>query len=121
MFPLNRFGAALLAPLVSLSLLSSPVHAAEATVGASPDDDTFMLLREAARRDDGPKASVYAARLANHDIPSYVDYYRLKPRLKEAAPAEVREFFKRYEGMAIADRLRNDWLLELGARRDWTN
>jgi soluble lytic murein transglycosylase len=33
--------------------------------------------------------------------------------------AEIRDFLKRYDGTAIADRLRNDWLLELGRTGDW--
>jgi soluble lytic murein transglycosylase len=83
------------------------------------EDDSFLLLRDAVRQDDASKAEFYAARLTNYSIPSYVDYYRLKSRLKDAAPSEIRDFFKRYEGQAIVDRLRNDWLLELGRKRDW--
>jgi soluble lytic murein transglycosylase len=82
-------------------------------------DDSFLLLRDAVRQDDAAKAEFYAARLTDYSIPSYVDYYRLKARLKDASGAEVRDFMKRYEGQAIVDRLRNDWLLELGRKRDW--
>ncbi|RZT05887.1 soluble lytic murein transglycosylase [Duganella sp. CF402] len=83
------------------------------------EDDSFLLLRDAVRQDDASKAEFYAARLNNYSIPSYVDYYRLKSRLKDASSSEIRDFFKRYEGQAIVDRLRNDWLLELGRKRDW--
>ncbi|MBA5685672.1 lytic transglycosylase domain-containing protein [Rugamonas apoptosis] len=84
------------------------------------EDDAFLLLRDAVRQDDASKVAFYADRLANYQIPSYVDYYRLKSHLRDAANSEVREFLRRYEGSAIADRLRNDWLLELGRKRDWT-
>src|SRR5450830_1897042 len=49
--------------------------------------------------------------LARYVIASYVDYYRLKPRVRDftAPVAEIRDFLTRYEGSAIADRLRNDW------------
>jgi soluble lytic murein transglycosylase len=30
-------------------------------------------------------------------------------------------FLQRYQGEAIADRMRNDWLLVLGKKRDWAN
>jgi len=83
------------------------------------EDDAFLLLRDSVRREDASKAEFYAARLNGYSIPSYVDYYRLKSRFKDAAYAEVRDFLKRYEGSAIADRMRNDWLLELGRKRDW--
>jgi soluble lytic murein transglycosylase len=96
----------------------APVPAAANT---QADDDTFLLLREAARQDDAAKANALASRLPAYAIPSYVDYYRLKPRLREATEEEIRAFLRRWEGSAIADRLRNDWLLELGRRRDWAN
>lgn len=86
---------------------------------ATDDDDVFLALRDAARRNDATQAAELAARLPNYAIPSYVDYYRLKPRLKDASGAEIRDYLARYDGMAIADRLRNDWLLELGRKRDW--
>ena len=85
----------------------------------SGDDDTFLALREAARRDDAISVSLLADRLPNFAIPSYIDYYRLKVRLRGAAPTEIRAFLARYDGTAIADRLRNDWLLELGRTRNW--
>jgi soluble lytic murein transglycosylase len=95
-----------------------PQAAADA---AREQDALFLQLREAARQNDAGKAAELAARLPNYAIPSYVDYYRLKPRLKDAPNEEILDFLKRYEGSAIADRLRNDWLLELGRKRDWAN
>ncbi|MBB5370336.1 soluble lytic murein transglycosylase [Janthinobacterium sp. K2Li3] len=83
------------------------------------DDDAFLLLRDAARKDDIEKADFYADRLTNYQIPSYVDYYRLKPRIKQLTEAQFRDYLNRYQGSAIADRFRNDWLLELGRKRDW--
>jgi soluble lytic murein transglycosylase len=93
-------------------------------VPAAPSDaqdELFAQLREAARKGDADKAAELAARLPDYPIPSYVDYYRLKPRLRDASNDEVLAFLKRWEGSAIADRMRNDWLLELGRRRDWFN
>jgi soluble lytic murein transglycosylase len=83
-------------------------------------DDAFLLLRDSVRRDDASKAEFYAGQLTSYAIPSYVDYYRLKSHFKDASNAEVYDFLKRYEGSAIADRLRNDWLLELGRKREWS-
>ncbi|MES2017564.1 MAG: transglycosylase SLT domain-containing protein [Pseudomonadota bacterium] len=86
-----------------------------------PGDDAFGMLREAARAGDANRAEAYAASLGQYVIPSYVDYFRLKPRLAAASADEVRAFLARYKGTAIADRLRDDWLLELGRARDWIN
>jgi soluble lytic murein transglycosylase len=99
--------------------LAPAVFAAGAETRA--DDDAFLLLRDAVRQNDPAKADFYADRLGAYPIASYVDYYRLKPRLKTLGVEQFRDFLKRYEGSAIADRFRNDWLLELGRTRDWLN
>ncbi len=83
------------------------------------DDDTFLLLREAARQNDAARTNALASRLPSYLLASYVDYYRLKPRLRDATAEEIREVLRRHEGSAVADRLRSDWLLDLGRRRDW--
>ncbi|WP_317203329.1 lytic transglycosylase domain-containing protein [Janthinobacterium sp.] len=97
--------------------LSPLVHGADTRA----DDDAFLLLRDAARQDDAAKADFYADRLGTYSAAAYVDYYRLKPRLRELGEEQIRGFLTRYEGSAIADRFRNDWLLELGRKRDWLN
>lgn len=98
-----------------------PVQAAVPGTAAAADDETFLLLHEAARQDDAAKANALASRLPNYGLASYVDYYRLKPRLREASGEEIRAFLRRYDGSAIAERMRNEWLLELGRARDWAN
>jgi soluble lytic murein transglycosylase len=108
------------APAPAALTPAAPIPAA-ANDAAREQDALFLQLREAARQNDAAKAAELAARLPSYAIPSYVDYYRLKPRLASASNEEVLDFLKRYEGSAIADRLRNDWLLELGRKRDWPN
>jgi soluble lytic murein transglycosylase len=124
MFPSKLFAAAVLAGSCLSSYAAVPDVPAATPVPLAPadtraDDDAFLLLREAARQDDAAAAAGYAARLPNYAIPSYVDYYRLKPRIRDASADEIRDFLTRYQGSAIADRMRNDWLLELGRMRDW--
>jgi soluble lytic murein transglycosylase len=108
-----------LAMVASTFVVAAPAVDARGLASLATDDDVFMALRDAARRDDADKAAELAARLPNYAIPSYVDYYRLKPRIKDATPDEIRAYLAKYDGDAIADRLRNDWLLELGKKRDW--
>ena len=105
--------------LVAVCAASPLAFAQDSASDTRKEDDAFLLLRDSVRRDDAAKAEFYAARLTDYSIPSYVDYYRLKAHFKDASQAEVRAFLKKYEGSAIADRLRNDWLLELGRKRDW--
>ena len=118
-----KFLPKLLAGAVLAATFLTSVSAQSTEGAATPraGDDTFMLLREAARKNDAARANAYASRLPAHDMPDYVDYYRLKPRLRTAPAEEVRSFLARHEGTAVANRLRNDWLLELGRARDWAN
>ena len=51
----------------------------------------------------------------------WVDYWELTNRLGEVQQAELDAFSARWSGTYVEDRLRNDWLLELGRRRDWAN
>jgi soluble lytic murein transglycosylase len=82
-------------------------------------DDQFISLRSAALSGDLQTSKRLAVQLADHDIPSYVEYYRLRANIRAASSSEIRDFLSQYDGSAIADRLRNDWLLDLGLRRDW--
>ncbi|MDP3844207.1 MAG: transglycosylase SLT domain-containing protein [Oxalobacteraceae bacterium] len=107
--------------LAAAALVLLPAaHAQFKQTGLFGEDEDFIALRDAARNDDAEKTDRIASRLSNYAIDSYVNYYRLKTRLKSASEAEIRAFLARYDGTAIADRLRNDWLLELGRMRDWT-
>ncbi len=108
--------------LATMVAVLSPYTNAEAAKPSKTfvnDDDRFMALRDAAMHDDAAQADEYAAALAQYSIPSYVDYYRLKTRLRTASADEFKNFLSKYEGSAIADRLRNDWLLVLGQRGEW--
>ena len=83
-------------------------------------DDAFLELRDAVRKPDSARVARLAQELANYPVPSYVEYYRLRVRLDSATEQEILRFIQRYRGSAIADRLRNDWLLLLGRRGQWT-
>ena len=55
-----------------------------------------------------------------HALVMWVDYWELANRLNTAQQPELDGFYKRWSGTYVEDRLRNDWLLELGRRRDFT-
>lgn len=118
MFPNKLFSRVICFAAAALFLLPA-AHAQKRPVGFASDDDAFLALREASRRNDAARAGEIAAGLGTYPIPSYVDYYQIKPRVKDASADEILAFITRYNGSAIADRLRNDWLLELGKRGDW--
>ena len=113
--------AASVPPVPGAVTVPAAPGAAPQNEAARVDDDTFLLLREAARQNDSARANALSSRLPNYVLAPYVDYYRIKPRLREAGADEIRALLQRHQGTAVADRLRTDWLLELGRARDWTN
>jgi soluble lytic murein transglycosylase len=83
--------------------------------------DVVLEARDALRRRDRNRlaAARAAAAAARSPLASWVDYWELGNRLGEASQADLNEFYSRWSGTYVEDRLRNDWLLELGRRRDW--
>ena len=84
-------------------------------------DESFRQLRDAARKEDAARATRLADSLKDYPVPSYVDYYLLKSDLRNASEEEVDTYLSRYKGSAIADRLRNDWLLIQGRNGNWAS
>lgn len=105
--------------LLGFVLTGLPSAQARNLVSTPGQDDAFIQLRTAVRKEKAGRAEELASQLADYPIPSYVEYYRLKSRLRAAGEAEIRAFLAKYDGSAIADRLRNDWLLDLGYKRRW--
>jgi soluble lytic murein transglycosylase len=89
----------------------------------APANDVAVQAREAwVKRDRNRLASLAdAARRQNHPLAGWVEYFELNARLGEVRQPEMDAFYARYPGSYVEDRLRNDWLLELGRRRDWAN
>ncbi|MDR2990801.1 MAG: lytic transglycosylase domain-containing protein [Burkholderiaceae bacterium] len=56
-----------------------------------------------------------------HPLEPWAAYWELKTHLETADPAEVAAFLAHWPGTYQEDRLRNDWLLLLGKRRDWAS
>ncbi|KQR74779.1 lytic transglycosylase [Burkholderia sp. Leaf177] len=129
---LKRVYLAAATALAAITLIGCSTASAvrpPADYSLSQDDRTFIQLREAARANDAGRAMQLAAQIPNYPAPGYVEYFTLKPQLFDSqgharidAPDEpVLSFLQRYDGQAIADRMRNDYLVVLGARHDWRN
>ncbi len=91
-------------------------------------DRMFIDLREAARKNDIFRTQQLSSNLATYPFDDYVMYFRIKPQLFDSsggprgdysADTQVVAFLNQYQGTALADRMRNDWLLVLGKRKDW--
>ncbi|KQW51269.1 MULTISPECIES: lytic transglycosylase domain-containing protein [unclassified Roseateles] len=92
--------------------------------GAQPGPgDLAVQAREAWVKRDRPRLASLAdtARRQNDPLAGWVDYFDLNARMAEIRQPDMDAFYARYPGSYVEDRLRNDWLLELGRRRDWAN
>lgn len=105
------------AVLAFAALLSQQPAAAQ----NNTNDDVLVQMKQAFQRGDKARLTGLLPQARGHALEPWAAYWELKARLQEAAPNEVQDFFARYPGTYQEDRLRNDWLLLTGQRRDWDN
>jgi soluble lytic murein transglycosylase len=118
--PSRRLVRATLSPFASMLLVLLAVLPGPATAAMSGDALVLAARDAYGKRDAAALASVRAQLAAQrHPLASWADYWDLNLRLARASVPEVESFYSRWSGTYAEDRLRNDWLLELGKRRDW--
>ena len=114
----RRWSAVLLWALaLSIGVIVAPVAQAQS------GDNTILDAREAYRKKDKNRlaATRAAAQAISHPLAMWADYWDLTNRLADVQQDDLDAFYARWAGTYVEDRLRNDWLLELGKRRDWRN
>ena len=103
-------------PLVAVSVLAAT---APLVLAQNRGDDTLLEMQQAFRKGDRKRLEQLLPAAQGHALEPWAAYWELKARLGEAQPQEVQGFLQRYAGSYQEDRLRNDWLLLLGQRRNW--
>jgi len=90
---------------------------------AQAGDDLVLQANEALRQKDLARLGLFReqALAQKHPLASWVDYWDIGARLTNMQQRDLDAFYARWPGTYVEDRLRNDWLLELGKRRDWDN
>jgi len=106
----------ILTPLLAASLWTT---AATPALAQNRGDDVLLEMQQAFRKGDKAKLTQLLPSARGHVLEPWAAYWELKARLEEASADEILGFFKRWPGTYQEDRLRNDWLLLLGQRRDW--
>ncbi|PWW45681.1 soluble lytic murein transglycosylase [Melaminivora alkalimesophila] len=115
----------ILTPLLAGATLAAAtlsVHAqgiAPAAAQVAAGDEAVLEMHKAFRRGDKARLAQLLPTAQGHPLEPWAAYWELRARLEEAQPAEVLAFLQRWSGTYQEDRLRNDWLLLLGQRRDW--
>ena len=113
------FAAAGLAHTEAARAQSAELPAASAPAPAATADSVILDMREAFRRGDKARLASLLPLVRGHALEPWAAYWGLKVRLEDASAQDVQDFLTRYAGTYQEDRLRNDWLLLAGKRRDW--
>ncbi len=90
-----------------------------ATHAQNKADDTLLEMQQAFKRGDKTRLSALLPQTRGHVLEPLAAYWEMRARLDTAPESEIRGFLNAYAGSYYEDRLRNDWLLQLGKRRDW--
>ena len=111
------------APMAALFLgliLPQTGLTAPKAAGATSGDEVILEMNQAFKKGDRKRLSALLPQVQAHPLVAWAAYWELSTRLDTAATQDVRDFLNRFVGSYQEDRLRNDWLLQLGRQRDWT-
>lgn len=100
--------------LASIAMLIAGMASAQ-----QPRDDTLLEMQQAFRQGNRARLTQLLPAARGHALEPLAAYWELRARLDTATPQDVQDFLSRHAGTYYEDRLRNDWLLLLGQRRDW--
>ena len=101
--------------LMASLLVPTSVHA------QARGDEVITEMSQAFKKGDRKRLGLLLPLASGHVLEPWAAYWELRNRLEIATAPEVQDFFVRYAGTYPEDRLRNDWLLLLGQRRDWVS
>ena len=105
--------------VVFATAFHSPASAQTMSSTTAGADNVIIEMNKAFKRGDKIKLTQMLPQARGHALEPWAAYWELKARLADATAQEVQDFIARYAGSYQEDRLRNDWLLLLGQRRDW--
>jgi soluble lytic murein transglycosylase len=106
-------------PTLLLSLVFAATALLQQARAQNGSDDVIVQMKQAAQRGDKARLAALLPQARGHLLEPWAAYWELRARLGEASASEVQDFLSRYAGTYQEDRLRNDWLVLLGQRRDW--
>jgi len=84
-------------------------------------DDVILEMGQAFKKGDKNRLAALLPQTRGHVLEPLAAYWDMRARLDTAPESEIRSFLRSYAGSYYEDRLRTDWLLQLGKRRDWAN
>ncbi len=119
-FPAILTSFALCSTLVGALLLPTVSTAQAQGRDATWYDDTIQDMAQAYKQRDRKRLTQLLPQMRGYVLEPWAAYWELSARLDDASQADIQNFMSRYAGTYQEDRLRNEWLLQLGRNRDWT-
>ena len=111
----------ILTSLLQLGTVQCFAQASNDARGEARADNVLVEMNAAFKKLDKKRLTELLPQANGHSLEPWAAYWELKARLEEASDADVQRFLARHVGTYQEDRLRNDWLMLLGQRRDWGN
>ena len=82
-------------------------------------DEVILDMNQAFKKNDKAQLSRLLPKAKGHALEPWAAYWELRARLDQASDSEIQQFLTQYAGTYAEDRLRNDWLLQMGRQREW--
>ena len=82
-------------------------------------DATFMAAREAFQKGQIERLNRLATDLSDYPLYPYVSYWQLRSRLPDAPGSDIQGMLTQQGDTLAGQRLRADWLKQLGKAKDW--
>ncbi len=105
--------------LVGVLTFSPSLSAKAQTTDTTRLDEAVLDMAQAAKIRDRKRMAQLLPALRGHPLEPWAAYWELSNRLDEAGPTEIQEFLTRFAGTYQEDRLRANWLEQLGRNREW--
>ncbi|HZV55959.1 MAG TPA: transglycosylase SLT domain-containing protein [Rhodocyclaceae bacterium] len=104
-------------------VVAAPLLAGLMTIAFAGDvadiEARFMAARDAFRAGERVKLARIADSLRGSEFAPWVTHWQLRLRLEENSSDGVPEFLERENGSYLAEKLRGEWLRQLGKQRQW--
>lgn len=97
-----------------MMLWASLLGAAHASV-----DSDFLAARDAYFARNPQRLDQYARKLQNNVLAPWVQYWQLSLAIDVAGSDAIQNFLDRYPDSYLADKLRGEWLKNLGKQKQW--
>ncbi|WP_395667331.1 transglycosylase SLT domain-containing protein [Rhodoferax sp.] len=119
----------ILTPMLSVLVLASAFalpSTAQAQIRENQRTDTartdsaLLDMAQAYRQSDSRRLATLLPQVRNSVLEPWGAYWELSARLDSASATEIQDFLSRYSGTYQEDKLRSEWLLLLGDRKDWS-